>query len=109
MTLGMKLKLGDAVSVCGQEEQGAGDPQGRRADMNTKLPLMNTVSPVDRPHCGFGAAEEARKGPGDRAGRGPSRTLTHAEERAEHKKRTRPELESQRGKTDRKTGKDTQG
>lgn len=36
MTLGMKLKLGDAVSVCGQEEQGAGDPQGRRADMNTK-------------------------------------------------------------------------
>ena len=102
MTLGVKLKLGDAVSVRGQEEQGAGDPQGHRATRTWSLSLMNAVNPEDRPHSGFEAAEEEREEPGDRAGRGPSRTLTDTEERAEDEKKTRPELESQRGKTERR-------
>ena len=102
MTLGVKLKLGDAVSVRGQEEQGAGDPQGHRATRTWSLSLMNAVNPEDRPHSGFEAAEEEREEPGDRAGRGPSRTLTDTEERAEDEKKPRPELESQRGKTERR-------
>ena len=87
LTLGVKLKLRDAVSVCGQEEQGARDPQGRRAMQTWSLSLMNAANPADRPHSGFEAAEEEREEPGDRAGRGPSQTLTDTEERAEDGRR----------------------
>ena len=87
LTLSVKLKLRDAVSVRGQEEQGARDPQGRRAMQTWSLSLMNAANPADRPHSGFEAAEEEREEPGDRAGRGPSQTLTDAEERAEDGRR----------------------
>lgn len=87
LTLSVKLKLRDAMSVRSQEEQGARDPQGHRAMQTWSLSLMNAANPADRPHSGFEAAEEEREEPGDRAGRGPSQTLTDAEERAEDGRR----------------------
>lgn len=58
--------------MCGQEEQGAGDPQGRRADVNMKPAADEYSEPSDRPHCGFDAAEEARKETGTEQGGGPT-------------------------------------